>query len=198
MLNPKFLQYRRHSIKDGKTKNTIGPNGLHLANRTGVAEARAGIKRLFHGPFVRTAQTALAFCGGLGYVPEVMPIIEGIGNDDLFAEIATATFIEAVKGGASHLEALHIAYSSEFIRGLGSQSLQCVRDMFAQMQEGEVSVAFGHSPFIELAAITADPQLDVASAPWVDLKEMQGFLFVFELDGNIAVRTKLQSAARDQ
>lgn len=148
----KTLHYRRHSIKDGADGQTIGPKGIELALFEGGNGSNPTFDRLFHGPLVRTAQTALAFCSGLMYAPDSMPVVEEIGTDALFAEIATPELREAVKAGASNFDALVQVHGEAKAKEWAAVAAEGVCKMFDAMGENETAVAFGHSPVIELAA----------------------------------------------
>ena len=103
----KTLRLRTPSIIDGQG-NTVGPQGLQLAKRQGgrvqlghigqtwdsrVDEEKIGVeiryRRIFYCPQIPVLQTALAFCSGLGYTPEVMPVV--FENLNLHLEIQRIT-----------------------------------------------------------------------------------------------------------
>ena len=164
----KVIHYRRHSIKG--PDNLLTPQGIALAIDEGKKAARqitgevtgesgpdaAFVKlryeRLFHGPLGRTLQTAMHFCHGLGYLPSPKLPIAEIGTDELFAEIATPAFREAVKDGASNFQALLTVHGEAKAKEWAGVASEGVCKMFDGLQDGETGIAFGHSPVIELAA----------------------------------------------
>ena len=202
----KTLHYRRHSIKDGTVKDTIGLKGLKLARHEGGLLHDAGfpIHRLFHGPLVRTAQTALAFCQGLcGILPDVMPVVLEIGTDELFREMATEQFRVAVKAGMSNFYALQAAHPEDKIVQWMDHSQKGVQSMFDQMEDGETAIAFGHSPVIELAALAYDAgeqPVEKIVTGWDNLSDLEGLIFEGAFlegqKGLIAVTRKI-SVAKD-
>lgn len=189
----KTLYYRRHSTKGGKD-NTIGRSGLDFARRQGQLAFVEDIhfSRVFHGPLIRTLQTAYAFAegltGGNHRIPELMPVVQEIGTEELFNQITTPEWREATKTN-SNLEAtikVHNRTMPEFIR----TALGGVEKMFRMMDEDDTAVAFGHSPVIELAA--AAPYLAAERTMpkvYYVLGEMEGL--IFEEDGIIQVSSKI-------
>ena len=190
----KTLYYRRHSIKDGPN-NTIGPEGLELAQSEGEHAGNIGEEYywMFHGPLIRTAQTALAFLSGLALgsrtltlIPIPMPIIEEIGTDELFAKIGTPECHAAVKSGMSNLMATlttHPDVVGEFI----TTAMAGVKKMFSMIDDGPPSIAFGHSPMIELAAYGIDKSQ-------YTLGELEGLVFIQDDNGDIAVARKISTS----
>lgn len=182
----KTLYYRRHSIKDGAVEDTIGAQGLALARSEGEAQEWQ-INRIFHGPLVRTAQTALAF--SVGYIPslptlplpQVMPVVLEIGTEELFREMATEQFRAAVKAGQSNFQALFVAHPVEKIEKWADKALTGVNSIFDQMENGrgnEVAIAFGHSPVIELAAWDLGNFQDLPQ-DYQRLGDLEGLIFVW-------------------
>lgn len=207
----KFLHYRRHSTKDGAMKDTIGPLGLLLAFCEGQKAAQTmysfegiedahmvdGPRKLrtrfihaFHGPLIRTLQTLYAFTSGLGYSVPLMPAVEEIGTNELFAEFATPKFRESVARGASNFEAILATYGEKDATRLTARFTQGVQIMFAQMSHGETGIAFGHSPCIELVAwaiggfCTLPDELS-------KLNDMEGIVLQMADDGTITITEKI-------
>src|SRR4051812_24081326 len=97
----KVLYYRRHSKRmvssDGKVSPYIGLEGIDLARREGYiwdhSETLNYPEKIFHGPLVRTAQTALAFTLPLKIQNlQIMPIVEEIGTEEMMKQIGTPEF----------------------------------------------------------------------------------------------------------
>lgn len=193
----KILHYRRHSIKDGEIKDTIGPKGIALAITEGEkgdegipqsdpAKPCLWYNKGFHGSLVRTCQTLYAFAHGLGYTPDPMPAVEKIGTGALLAEISTPKFLKMVESGASYFEAVLAAHDKTKVKEWDGMALTGVRKMFEAMADGEAAIAFGHSPIIELAAWT----LCGSALPKYNrdcLMEMEGIVFVMNDKGGIYV-----------
>lgn len=175
----KILHLRRHSIKDGPN-NTIGPKGLELAVKQGKL-VKVGYDKLFHGPLVRTAQTALAFCQGLGYTPFIMPVVSGLGDEALFAKMVTEEFRAAVKKGLSNFAAVQLVHDSEKIAAWTNQARLALMQMFDSMKDCEIGIGFFHSPTIELTALACSAS-DVADAAedWTRLRDLEGLVFVHD------------------
>lgn len=200
----KMLHLRRHSIKDGPDQ-TIGPKGLELAIREGkrvdlgtvpvvgppVQEqdemalldsgqtAKRRYDKLFHGPQVQNAQTALAFCQGLGYVPRVMPIVNGLGNDNLFAEIITEEFKAAVQSGLSNFAAVRQVHCDIKVAAWADRGRMAVTRMFDEMGDGEIGAGFFYGIPIELAAWACGAGDDTVKE-WTGLREAEGLIFVWD------------------
>ncbi|MBI2607809.1 MAG: hypothetical protein HYW51_03205 [Candidatus Doudnabacteria bacterium] len=158
----KTLHYRRHSLKDG---NYISAEGLRLAFREG---ALCGVihHKVFHGPLVRTAQTLLSFLQGRTGNSMIMPIIEEIGNDTIVAAMVNDAFKAAVKEGLPNIECLRRAHDNDKLAQFAASALHAVVKMFDRMNEGDIAVAFGHSPII------TPPE------GWDKLGELDGLVFV--------------------
>ncbi len=155
----KRLFYFRHSSKDG-ANNTLGPKGLELAHKVGDwlydtenggEDDGLGFDKVFHGPLVRTAQTALSFMLGYGYGGDVMPIVPEIGDDALFAEMVKPSQFRTLASAMGNFKALLQCHdpnqSAEWIY----LAFSAVENIFSAMNDSETGVAFGHSPMIELA-----------------------------------------------
>lgn len=172
----KRLYYLRHSIKD--TNNNISLEGTALARMQGQALASVPFTHAFCGPLVRTRQTLLHFFSGH---PSEVGIkgpcteVEGIGTDELFAQITTGGWKAAVKAGKSNFEAVLEAHHSAQVGQWAKDAYYAVKSMFNKMNSGETAVAFGHSPIIELVAYAL---LNNQLAPeYRTLKEMEGIVF---------------------
>lgn len=172
----KTLILLRHSLKDGPN-DTIGPKGLKLAWEQGLNAKEIRPEVIFHGPLVRTAQTALAFCEGLGYVPRITPVIYGLGDSTLFAEIATPEFRTAAKS-TSFFRATLQTHGVEKTKIWAELGLQAVKSMFEQMDDDENKLAIGffHSPTIELAAWACGVEQSGID-DWDKFSEMEGLTF---------------------
>ena len=183
----KTLHYRRHSKKD--PDNTLSRGGIHLAVQEGSKAWHYNYRHLFHGPLVRTAQTALAFCKGLGYVPEIMPVVHEIGTDELFAEIATSEFWRAVEGGASYFQALLVAHDETKAQEWAGPIAESIHKMLDDIDDNQTAIVFGHSPVIELAAwIILGFKLPEGHDR---LDEMEGIVFATDDVGKICSGPKI-------
>lgn len=191
----KKLHLLRHSIKDGPN-GIIGPRGLKLARNQGqlvnlghiepvrtVGEGPESVRRerrygrLFLGPQIENAQTALAFCGGLGYTPELMPMVYGLGDELQFGEIITREFVRAVAGGLSSFEAIRQVHGDQKALDWGNRDLMALIEMFSVLEDDEIGAGFFHGIPIELAAWACGaPEED--RAIWTGLKETEGLVFV--------------------
>lgn len=154
----KMLRYGRHGKKDGQI---IGQEGLNQ-----IADVVANNKHygdytftdIFYGTLYRSAQTALAVVIGLAPFNRELNVqvhtpIEEAGTDELFKEMATPEFKEAVKAGATNLEALDKVHPREKVQEWEKLAAAGVQKMFDAMQDG--SNGFfpgGHDPVIALAA----------------------------------------------
>lgn len=201
----KTLHYRRHSTKG--TDNNLTDEGIVRAILEGLKAGEQRIPgsgndidgphrliydRLFHGPLIRTAQTALVFCHGLNYIPKPMPVIPEIGTDELFMEIATPEFREAAKKGASNFDATLNVHDVSWCQEWAVQAKEAIRAMFKFMRNGEYAVAFGHSPVIELAAWACWSQ-NFSQLPdrFRRIGDMEGIEFIQQDDGMISVGEKI-------
>ena len=200
----KVLHLRRHSIKDGPGQ-TIGVKGLELARGQGAlvnlgfvqpkfppASEPAGDEmalievqptqrrygRLFCGPQVQNAQTALAFCQGLGYVPTVMPVV-GLGDDAMLKIIATPEFKQAVAGGLSFYAAIRQVHRNEDSMPWAELCRMALIAMFGDMAEGDIGIGFFYGIPIELAAWACGAGEDTTES-WTGLREMEGLVFVWD------------------
>ena len=175
----KTLIYVRHSLKDGQV---IGIKGIELAVKK---EPQAQITDLFHGIFVRTAQSLIAAVtnpGNLVNDATLHPIVEEIGTPEQFAEIATVAFKDAVKTGKSNLEAAKLTMDLNFMSFL-KKSATGVEKMFEQTEDNGTGLAYGHSPVIEAAAEYFDCNLNGRQ-----LKECEYLVFIQDDDGKITVQ----------
>lgn len=184
----KKLHLRRHGKKDGPN-DTIGPQGLEQTRREGVEAVRNGnsYQRLFYGPLVRTAQTALAFLEAFMRPPITMPVVQGLGDDALFKEIVNDTFKRAIAAGQTNLAATLMAHPSERCTIWQMHAGAAVEQMFDALGEGEMGLGFFHSPTIEMAA---------SSFGFVvtDLKlaELEGLEFTQDANGVVRVTTVIR------
>jgi phosphohistidine phosphatase SixA len=172
----KALYYLRHSIKD--TENHISAIGLQLAYRQGVALKDIAFSKIFFGELVRTRETAEALMHGLDQEISLVGPASEIGNDQLFAEMATPKFRQFTKAGYSNLDALYAAHPLSKFEEWTSMAVKAVRNVCKQMKDNEVAILIGHSPMIELAAMA----LAGISLPEdiTRLNEIEGAMFLCE------------------
>lgn len=181
----KTLHYRRHSLRDGVY---IGEKGLALAFDEGQKARKSGdamFDRLFHGPLVLTAQTALKFCEGLDYVPTIMPIVEEIGTEQLMKQIGTDAFRAAKTDDKTWLQTTINVHGLLAARTWAQIAVGGVGLMFEDMSEGETAIAFGHSPVIDLV---------VWSTAWpheISVVEMEGYVFTQSENGAVQIAKKI-------
>jgi hypothetical protein len=203
MTKIKVLHLRRHSNKDGSIQ-TIGFKGLELARSQGelvnlglapmvgqptqeedemaLLESSQPTKRrydkLFHGHQIQNAQTALAFCQGLGYTPRVMPIV-WLGDDSTLKIIATPEFNQAVADGLTFYAAIRQVHKNENFMAWAEYCRMAVIAMFDAMKNREIGVGFFYGIPIELAAWAcgADEEDQVI---WTGHREMEGLVFVWD------------------
>jgi hypothetical protein len=163
----------------------VGPDVMWIQPR---------IARIFHGMLLRTAQTAIAFCKGLGYVPTLMPAVSGLGDDAMFKEMANDAFRAAQKT-MSNLQALQASHPAKRYVEWAKEARVAVDSMFEQMSDDEIAVGIFHSPTIELAASTLQNDLVPNPDGWDSLKEMDALVFVQSTGGLLGV-TKVIRAKR--
>jgi hypothetical protein len=192
----KTLEIYRHSLKDGKAKNTVGPKGLALAKAQG--DKRNGedafcYEAAFHGVEVRTAQTLLAFISAAdedNFLPEIMPAVEGFGSDALFADMLKPPEFRDIAKGVGTFRALLTCHPFERVKAWAEACYAGLVEVFAQITEGEVGLAISHSPTIELALWHAGGFADLTDK-YAVLKEMEGVLLEQDDDGVIKVVEKI-------
>ncbi len=89
----KTLLMFRHSVKDGRIKDTIGTKGFALAIEQGdqLVITNRNINLVAYGPLLRTRQTLLAMLAPLGLIPapEDQLEVREFGSDEFFAEFNT-------------------------------------------------------------------------------------------------------------
>lgn len=168
----KILDYRHHSLKG--PDNFLTPEGIALAIAEGDKCSRRAVPyhKGFHGPLVRTAQTLQAFSYGLGYGPRPMSVIMEIGDDSLLKRIITPDLKTVMSGGLAVFDAILATYKTSQWQEWAEIAVIGIHKMFDSMQNGEIAVAFGHSPIIELAVwhFAIPPKSD----KFRQLKEMEG------------------------
>lgn len=190
----KKLYYFRHSTKDG-ANNTIGPKGLALARKVGDwlydNEEDLEFDRVFHGPLIRTAQTALAFTAGYGAVGDIMPIVPEIGNDALFAEMVKPSQFRTLASVMGNFTALIQCHERSLVETWAvDHALKAVQRMFSAMEKGETAVAFGHSPMIELAVSALAGNFELPEE-YLICNDMEGVEFQQEESGVIKAIRKI-------
>lgn len=172
----KKLYYFRHSTKDG-ANNTIGPKGLALARKVGDwlydVEEELEFDRVFHGPLIRTAQTALAFIAGYGAVGDIMPIVPEIGDDELFKQMTAPSQFRTLASAMGNFRALCQCHDKSLVEVWADSSLEAVKKMFLAMEDRETAAAFGHSPMIELAICALAGSFEFAEE-YMSFDDMEG------------------------
>jgi hypothetical protein len=184
------FEFRRHSIKDGACRGTIGPRGFALAREVGRQQLRG---RAFTGFFAsalwRTHQTLVAFDEGAGdfnlkKTPPHAPIyLDWPEMEDLWRRYHRDTksdddlLVAALTYDASLTAKASTAVAEKFTQ-------------WARSQAADVNIlVVGHSPYMELIPYGLWG-LQIPS-----LKECQGFR-IFSTDGG-AYRIDWQSPNLD-
>jgi len=197
-LKMKTLYLIAPSILDGPMK-TIGPKGRALALRRaktlnlGRIEPEPGavapddlvadigqehrFSRLFYAPLVSCLQTAMMFCDGLGYLPQVMPTIFGLGDEEMLKEIFTEEFKTAVANDLSELSASLKVHSIEQSAIWANSSQVALISMFNAMADGEIAVGFFPAIALVLAAWSYGTN-ERTRGVWSKLGPMEGLISV--------------------
>ena len=162
--------------------------GLSEAYGAGRDFADEPITHLFAGPFKRTWQTLLVISLSAAVAPtaEVHEEIPEIGSDELFNSWKQ----KGVKfgGDRSNLRALREDLPESDFAQAKIDALNGVGKMFISMlNDGEVGLAVGHSPVIELACA----QLQETPTDF-QLKENEYVVFEEDDDGVITVSQSVQ------
>lgn len=189
----KTLRLLRHSLKDG-ANDSIGQKGAELARGEGIDARNERFTRFFHGPLVRTMQTAYHYSRGLGYQPAIVSLSLNMGDDALFKAMVNDDF-KRVQKTKPNLAAIDEVHSTELVQKWQMAAAASVVDMLDQMNDGEHAVGFFHSPTIELAV------RELVPAPfrlegWDNLKEMDGVVLVENNGGLLLGVDKIVHANR--
>ena len=189
------LILRRHSTKDGP-QDTIGPKGLLLARREGDNQdvVDPEVDHIFHGPLVRTAQTALAFAGQMGCKSVSYPVVDGLGSAAMFGDMVTDAFKAGVKSGKSNFVALIETHGVERCQEWAVRAcLPAVEGMFDILVDEDVGIGFFHSPTIELAAwaVAGCPDIKDFPAEYAQLGDLEGVTFYRDDEGAITLGDKI-------
>lgn len=194
----KTLLLLRHAPKD--KNGEIGREGYQVAFDQGETEKDAHAKladaatngerakvqrkftKLFFGPQKQNLQTARPYLEGLGYTPEIMPTVDGLGNDALFAQINTPEFKAAVAGGLPLFEALIKVHGDGQAMAWGELCRMALMKIFDTMDDGENAIGFFYGIPIMLAAYACDTKTsDVIG--YDNLGEMEGLIFTTDDEG---------------
>jgi len=189
----KRLIYVTHANMDDK-EDEVGPGGLDFALAVGFFYRRQ-IKRftialVFHGPHVCTAQTAASFITGHGHVGRIAPIVTQIGSKKLLSEIYSPSTFRAVAVSAGNIQAMHACHEVAKVAEWTEIARGGVSQMFAQLKEGELGVAFGHGPVIDLAIASVLGTDDLPEQN-VYLGAMEGFELVQNHLGRVKMLGKV-------
>lgn len=192
-MGVKWLEYRCSSVMDGEVAGTIGPRGIELAateGRRDLKQRGISLDRLFHSPLLETAATALAYISG--QQPGLfiyMPVAEEMGTDELFAEMSTEAFRQAVKGGLSYFEALIDVHGAPRAKVWAGRAAEGVCKMFDRMNKDEIAVAFGDPLIIQLA-IWRFLGFELPES-FGELCDLEGVVFIQAEDKTISVGEKI-------
>lgn len=196
----KRLIYLTHADADEEASESLkflSLAGLDLARDVGLAyramSDRFGIDCVFHGPHVCTAQTAASFIVGHGHVGRVAPVVSQIGTKELLSEITSPSTFRALAASGGNIHAMLACHGvakvvdewAEIVRGGVSQ-------MFAQLEEGELGVAFGHGPMIDLAVCAVKGTFDL-SREYFSYHTLEGVELGLHPDGWAKVLSKVSA-----
>ena len=185
----KTINARRHSIRDGQN-DQITPEGIALAVAEGKKDKETNV--VAFGPAYRTLMTIVAFLSGLARQVRILPPVFGLGDNDLFNVVATPEFRAAVKAGNSFFNAALMVHGREKVRVWAQQSLEGLKSIFAQLEDGDVCTAVFHTPSIEWAAwLILEQNMGIEDMPnhLKSLNEMDGLVFLQLDNGTIVVCT---------
>jgi len=194
----KRIEIYRHTLKDGKTKNTAGPKGLALAMAQGTArndvvkdEKAVEYTKATHGVEVRTAQTLVSFLmGAEGSLPEILPPIEGFGSDPLFAKMIEPSQFRTLAASMGNFKALLALHPMEQVKEWAEFCHAGLVDFFEQLTGADLGLAMSHSPSIELALWRAGNYADL-SDEFTSFAEMEGVIIEMDEEGNITPIEKI-------
>jgi hypothetical protein len=171
----KRLIYLTHADADEEASESLkflSLAGLDLARDVGLAyramSDRFGIDCVFHGPHVCTAQTAASFIVGHGHVGRVAPVVPQIGTKEFLSEITSPSTFRALAASGGNIHAMLACHGEAKVRGWTENSRAGVSNMFAQLGEGELGVAFGHRPVIELVLCSVKNTFDLSQELFCD------------------------------
>lgn len=164
----KTLEYYRHTDKE---------NGepLSLASAIGLKKTRLLFENkpfdvYFYGTIERTKQTAVAaMVSGKSKLAELCPI-ENIGKLEFFDALINEQTKNLVNSGETWIDAIYKTNQSQIILDYEKLFAEAVMDMFSEMSDGQIAIAFGHDPLISMAA-----RYFGLKAP--SLKTLEGILF---------------------
>lgn len=187
------FEFRRHSIKDGPTKDMIGPGGYALARAVGERQLRGrGFTHFFCSDRWRTHQTLAAFCEGAGdmfieRLPPHAPIYVGTDRADVKAMFRACH--EAEGRGAKILETA-LGGWPDLCNELGYMAKDAFLAWNEQLSPDATILVVGHSPSMELMAMA-----DGREVP--SLMECQGFRVHVEDIGRREWRVRYDFASKD-
>lgn len=151
----KTLNLHRHG--DKTPANHISAVGRRQAKEMGKLYDRTfgidSVQHMFFGPLIQTVETAYAMmsCRFAFDQTAVHNAVNGLGDDEMFRELVTADFKDAVAHGISNLGALSV-HCDGLIDDLICRGEMAIRAMFDCMLEGQLGVGVFHDPTIPLLA----------------------------------------------
>ncbi len=174
-----------------KSLEDVTPAGLTRAEMLG-AECRAitHIERIFVGPIPNSRVTAEAFVRGYGWpIPVVDPPLDGLGTGKLMDEMIDdeGEFVAAITKGMSVYAAFREAWGDD-VDYFYDFVYEAHETMWEQTADGEVSIYFGHSPWIELYAegsLNLEPGVKYDKVP-----ELVGVVLELQAGEREEVRTR--------
>jgi len=174
------VELRRHSVKDGVDRHSIGAQGMALARLVGKRQLRG---RQFTGfttsTFWRTSITLAGFDEGAGdfilplhHRPQVSPH-EHLGSMPDAIKLWEGPCRDAEKAGEDMVTAA-IESDPNTVRHLAERSAYAVRNFMISMEDGSNILTVGHSPSLEFIA------LGMFDRTLPQLQYCDGFRILFE------------------
>jgi hypothetical protein len=159
----KTLQILRHSDKDGEHVTQSG-----LEKLAGLISNPDQITDLFCGSDVmRTAESALAAMVYGGVRPQRLHVANpGLGNATHIERFKKPFFLDARKKLGDNLIAARTVFADDHYeryypyRDMCSEFRKAVQALMDEIPDGGHGLAFGHSPFIEMAAEAVGLELE--------------------------------------
>lgn len=145
----KKIRFFRHSLKKDEF---IGSKGFQLIEDT--KDSIPQVSKIFVSPYVRTIQTAAHMMAITGQKKVKIIQLESLGNSEVEEKIFTnKDFIEEFKIDPSKniYELMEKHFSPKEIDCMELKSAQAIHDIWDIMDDEEIVIAIGHSPYIKMA-----------------------------------------------
>lgn len=146
----KTLVLFRHADKTPDGRH-ISAEGRHQAFKVGY-HTSGKVDHMFFGPLIRTAETAYAMMTGNPAFDETVihDPIDGLGSDELFAQMVTSQVKIKIREGASNLEAVTSSHDIDALAGFMSDGKHALQQMLDAMDDGQLGFGIFHDPTIPL------------------------------------------------